>query len=375
MSNPKWLLPSSDQAIHRRRRVRKIFYLRDGTQLDRYVEDMKRSGIRPIRFLTHLGIVIGEYFTPSASHVMDGHPAVEYTEQDIRITITEPIVGTVTPPYEQKIPWGVAMVDAPKVWPISRGRGVRVAVIDTGIAADHPAIRDNYKGGINILSPHFSPTDYNGHGTHVAGIIAGRMAETGIVGVAPRTHLYAVKAFNRKGSANLSDLLSAINWCIENKMQIINMSFGMDKLSESLKQAIQIAHRKGIIMVAATGNQGLTAKIDFPARYPETIAVTSVSKDGNLSFFSNYGKGVDLAAPGDRIPSAWLNNSKREMSGTSMAVPHVTGTIALLYHLNPSLNPEQIRYILTQTSIKSRKIGIGVINSYQAIKFYRKFWS
>jgi hypothetical protein len=78
MSNPKWLLPSSKQWIHRRR-VRKIFYLRDGTQLDRYVEDMNRSGVRPIRYLTHLGIVIGEYLTPSASHVLDGHPAVEYS--------------------------------------------------------------------------------------------------------------------------------------------------------------------------------------------------------------------------------------------------------------------------------------------------------
>jgi subtilisin family serine protease len=194
--------------------------------------------------------------------------------------------------------------------------------------------------------------------------------------VAPRTHLYSVKAFNRKGSANLSDLLSAINWCIENKMQVVNMSFGMDKLSESLRQAIQIAHRKGIVMVAATGNQGLDSKIDFPARYSETIAVTSVSKDGSLSAFSNFGKGVDIAAPGDRIPSAWLNQSKREMSGTSMAVPHVTGTIALLLHLNPSLNPEQLRYILTQSSTKVSRLGegLGLLNAHQAVRFYRKYW-
>jgi subtilisin family serine protease len=248
-----------------------------------------------------------------------------------------------------------------------------VAVIDTGISSEHPAIKGNYKGGANILSPYFGPQDYNGHGTHVAGIIAGRASELGIIGIAPRTFLYAIKAFNRKGSANLSDLLSAINWCIENKMQVVNMSFGMEKLSESLRQAIQIAHTKGIIMVAATGNQGFTSRIDYPARYPETIAVTSISQAGIISSFSNMGKGVDIAAPGDKIPSAWLNKSKREMSGTSMAVPHVTGTVALLLYLNPHLNPEQIRYILTHSTKKIENVDqIGVVNAYRAVQLCQK---
>jgi subtilisin family serine protease len=151
------------------------------------------------------------------------------------------------------------------------------------------------------------------------------------------------------------------------------MSFGMEKMSESMRQAIQIAHRKGIVMVAATGNQGLTSQFDYPARYPETIAVTSVSRNRQLSPFSNLGKGVDIAAPGDKIPSSWLNNSKREMSGTSMAVPHVTGAIALLLHLDQSLNPEQIRYILTQSSSRIKNHdGFGLLNAYQAVRYYQK---
>jgi subtilisin family serine protease len=244
-------------------------------------------------------------------------------------------------------------------------------VIDTGVSSEHAALKQNYHHGVNILSPRYAPMDYNGHGTHVTGIIAGRASTLGIVGVAPRTSIYAVKAFNRKGSANLSDLLRAINWCIDNKIQVVNMSFGMEKMSESLRKAIQIAHRKGIVMIAATGNQGLNM-IDYPARYPETIAVSSISKDEAISSFSNMGKGVDIAAPGDRIPSAWLNQSKREMSGTSMAVPHVTGIVALLLFLNHNLNPEQIRYLLIQSSKKIKDTNIGLVNAYRAVRLYEK---
>ncbi|MFC7441349.1 S8 family peptidase [Laceyella putida] len=373
MTDSDWRLPSPNNQDSKKKRIRKIYYLREGIQLERCMNNLRRSGIQPIRYLSELGMVIGEYQAPANPN--EWVPDVAYMESDIRLTITEPYVGTMVSVKEQTLPWGVQMIEAPKVWSVSQGRGVKVAVIDTGISADHPAVKENYRGGVNILSPYFAPQDYNGHGTHVSGIIAGNGAGLGIMGVAPQTEVYAVKAFNRKGSANLSDLLSAINWCIENGMQVINMSFGMEKLSESLRQAIMIAHRRGIVMVAATGNRGLASNIDFPARYPETIAVASVSRDGSLSHFSNIGKGVDIAAPGERIPSAWLNEAKREMSGTSMAVPHVSGTIALLLQLNPKLNPEQIRYILLQSAASTSSTEqIGVLNSYQAVKFYRKFW-
>lgn len=373
MNDSDWRLPSPFNQDSGNKRIRKIYYLRDGIRLERCLNQLRQLGIQPIRYLSQLGMVIGEYPAPLAPN--ERVPDIEYMEPDIRLTITEPYVGTMVSVKDQTLPWGVQMIEAPRVWSISQGRGVKVAVIDTGISAEHPAIRDNYRGGINILSPYFEPKDYNGHGTHVSGIIAANGAGSGIMGTAPQTEIYAVKAFNRKGSANLSDLLSAINWCIENGMQVINMSFGMEKLSESLRQAIQVAHRRGILMVAATGNRGLASNIDFPARYPETIAVASVSRDGSLSHFSNIGKGVDIAAPGERIPSAWLNEAKREMSGTSMAVPHVSGTIALLLQLNPYLNPEQIRYILLQSAIKTSRVEqIGVLNCHQAIQFFRKFW-
>jgi subtilisin family serine protease len=330
------------------------------------LRELKQAGIRPIRYLSQLQLLIGEAQKPFV------HPDIEYAEPDIRIQITKPYMESTKALY-YSLPWGVERIEAPRAWPITKGKGVRVAVIDTGINYKHPAIQKNYYGGVNILSSDNEPYDYNGHGTHVAGIIAGFSSELGVIGVAPKVKLYAVKAFNRRGSANLSDLLSAINWCIEKKMNVINMSFGMDQLSESLRYAIQMAHKKGIVMVAATGNQGMKGKIDFPARYPETIAVISTNKNDQISSFSNIGEGIDIAAPGEKILSAWLNNSTREMSGTSMAVPHVTGTVALLLFLQPRLNPEQIRWILKRSSQKLDSLpNIGLVNAYQAVKTLEK---
>lgn len=366
-----WWAPSD--LSRRIKRLRRIYNLKEGSHLERYVKEMRQLGVRPVRFLSEIGIVIGEYTSDQQSQVRLGkHPDVELVEPDLRITITEPFLNSsYSSPYVN-IPWGVQRVEAEKVWGRTRGKGIKIAVIDTGIDHEHPAIKPNYRGGVNILSPHSNPMDYNGHGTHVAGIIAGKASDMGIIGVAPKAQIYGVKAFNRKGSANLSDLLTAINWCIENQMNIINMSFGMEKVSESLRHAIQVAHKKGIVMIAASGNQGLNGRIDFPARFPETIAVTSVSIDNGISSFSNRGKGVDVAAPGERIPSAWLNQTKKEMSGTSMAVPHVAGVVALILAIDPTLNPEQIRYLLLRTSRKLDAEDVGLINAYQAYKSLQK---
>ncbi|BCU82566.1 aerolysin [Polycladomyces abyssicola] len=369
MKMPEWFnSPPPYRHDPRQQRVRKIFYVRKWSDPRTLMRYFRQMGCRSFRFLPYLHMVIGE-FVHDHPRESEHYLGLEYIEPDIKVTITDPYVGAVVSEQPYTVPWGVRQIEANRVWRISRGRAVRVAVIDTGIAHDHPAIRDNYQGGSNILSPIFSPYDYNGHGTHVAGTIAGRSNELGVLGVAPRAHLYAVKAFNRKGSANLSDLLSAINWCIENQMQVVNMSFGMDKASEALRHAIQMAHRRGIVMVAAAGNQGNRSMIDYPARYPETIAVTATGKNGQLASFSNLGEGTDLAAPGDKIRSAWLNNSTREMSGTSMSVPHVTGTVALMLYLRSELTPEQMRKILIQTCepISGTEL-LGMVNAYRCVR-------
>jgi subtilisin family serine protease len=368
---PEWF-PGPIPMYNRRPRVRKIIHLRKPSDPRGCIQEMSRVGGRPVRVLPHLGVVIGEFLQTEGSYSLEAHPDVAHWEPDIQVTLS-PYVGEISSGHTN-IPWGVQEVGAPKTWRYTKGRGVKVAVIDTGIANDHPAVKNNYKGGVNIISPMFTPYDYNGHGTHVAGTIAGRSQELGILGVAPRVHLYAVKAFNRRGSASLSDLLSAINWCIENKMDIINMSFGMVKVSDSLRQAIQTAYRKNLVMVAASGNQGSNGNIDFPARFHETIGVTATGKDGKLASFSNTGNGVDLAAPGDKITSCWLNGVTREMSGTSMAVPHVTGTAALLLYLKSNLSPDQVRKLLTQGGVPVSNHGrYRRLNAYHSVQLLARY--
>lgn len=350
-----------------RKVVRHIYSFHKDVSIRRLLKKLQKTGVRPIRFLHQLGMLIGESeyaYYPDQSDEF-------FSEPDIRVTITEPFVQkSIT--TKAVIPWGIQKIEAMKAWKWSRGRGVRVAVIDTGISSYHPAIQRNYKGGINVLSPYIEPEDHNGHGTHVAGIIAARASELGMMGVAPRAFIYAVKAFNRRGSANLSDLLAAINWCVEKRMNIVNMSFGMSKVSDSLRRAVQVAYRKGIIMVAATGNQGNQMRIDYPASYPETIAVGSISPQEKISTFCNIGGNVDIFAPGEKIISSWLAGATKEMSGTSMAVPHVSGVIALLLYMNRYLGPEHIRYLLLQSATKMNGGNYGIVNAYRAVRLSQK---
>lgn len=369
MSRPEWFQGPLPLVNRRMKYVRKILYLRNYSNPRNCIREISRCGGRPVRVLPHLGIIVGEFARKEGPYSLEGHPDVAHWEYDSRVTITDPIAGDITEGTTEGLPWGIQDVEASRVWPYTKGRGIKVAVIDTGVANDHPAVQKNYSGGVNILSPMFTPYDYNGHGTHVAATIAGRATDLNVVGVAPRVHIYGVKAFNRKGSANLSDLLSAINWCIENRMDVVNMSFGMPKVSDTLHEAIRTAHRQGITMVAAAGNQGNSGNVDYPARFDETIGVTAVSKDGRLAAFSNVGDGVDLAAPGDKITSAWLNGTTREMSGTSMAVPHVSGTAALLLYLRPDLKPDHIRRIMVESTIPVQENrSYGKVSSFQSVQ-------
>jgi subtilisin family serine protease len=138
----------------------------------------------------------------------------------------------------------------------------------------------------------------NGHGTHVAGTIAGLRNRFGVVGAAPKAKLYAVQAFDSNGEAFTSDIIQGIDWCIRNRMQVINMSFGLTQFSASLQEMIRKAHRSGIVMVASCGNSGKSkGVIDYPARFPETIAVAASTENNKIADFSSRGAGISLAAP------------------------------------------------------------------------------
>jgi subtilisin len=240
--------------------------------------------------------------------------------------------GRPQPPEE--LPWGVDRIDAEWAWDTSRGTGVKVAVIDTGIDPAHPDLVDNIAGGVNFVrkvwwrDPDPSKwADDNGHGTHVAGIIAAVDNEIGVIGVAPEASLYTVKVLNKNGSGYISDIILGIEWAVDNGMQVANMSLGTDTDVQSLHDACDAAADADLLLVAAAGNDG--GAVDYPAAYSSVIAVAATDINDQRASWSSYGPEVLVAAPGVSVRSTWKGGGYKTISGTSMAAPHVTGTLAL----------------------------------------------
>jgi len=266
-----------------------------------------------------------------------------------------------SPKRPEKLPWGIQRIYADLVWEVTTGSMVKVAILDTGIDLNHPDLWRNIKGGINTLRPRKSANDDNGHGTHLAGTIAAIDNNFGVIGVGPEIHLYAVKVLDKKGEGWLSDLIDALDWCIDNKIQVINMSFGSLEGNQSFHDAIIRAHQAGITMVAAAGNNGEdSGLIEYPAFYPETLAVSAVDEYDDFASFSSYGPQIDLTAPGVNILSTYRNAFYETMYGTSMSAAHVTGTVALILTTSPKRgydldrdriwDPDEIRERLTDTA-------------------------
>ncbi|UJF33637.1 S8 family peptidase [Paenibacillus hexagrammi] len=297
---------------------------------------------------------------PSAS-VLKQFPQVKEIEEDTRITVHQVASKRTTGRRSnismgsQVIPWGVDQVGAPDVWSRSTGQRIRIGVIDTGIDYNHPDLRNSIARGVNLLNRNLLPFDDNGHGTHIAGTIAAASRHNGIIGVAPRAIIHPVKAFDYNGSAYVSDIIAAIDWCVHNELDIINMSFGMKTYNRSLEYAVLNAYYRGTIIIASTGNDGKRKTIDYPARFPQVVAVGATTRTQKIAPFSNRGKQIDVYAPGERIYSAWLHGKYNELSGTSMATAHVSGVVALMLAVKPTLRPQQIKNILRRSSISLSK--------------------
>lgn len=272
------------------------------------------------------------------------------------------------------IPWGAKRIQAPKAWKYATGKQIRIAVIDTGLDYSHPDLEQVARAGYNVLQPHLPPHDDNGHGTHIAGTIAARGGRSGMTGTAPDAAIYPVKAFDHQGSASISDIVAGIEWCIENRMDIINMSFGMRRDSSALRQAIRRAHRAGIVIIASAGNDG-KRRADYPACYPEVISVGATTSKRQVLRMSNRGEKIDVYAPGEKVMSTWLHGDYCILSGTSMAAGYVSGAVALLLSAGRKLTPKQVKNILKQSttpvSHAGKRVRTGELNVWSAIRLLR----
>lgn len=288
--------------------------------------------------------------------------------------------ATPTPtPVSQTTPWGISQILADKVGSAASGSGMKVGVIDTGINRNHSDLKDNLAGCLNFISSFFTCEDDNGHGTHVSGTIAAENNNLGVVGVAPEAKIYALKVLNKKGSGYLSDIIEALDWVIANHLQVVNMSLGTSSDVDSFHDAVKRVYEAGITQVAAAGNNG--GAVIYPAAYPEVLAVSATDKNNNLASWSSRGLQVDLAAPGVDIYSTYLKGTYKTLSGTSMAAPHVTGTVALLLSIPGKCDldgdgvctPVEVQQRLEATATdlgetgKDLLFGAGLVNALTAI--------
>lgn len=308
-------------------------------------------------------------------------------------------------PHQQLLGWGQKAMKVDQLPAHYRGRGVKVAVIDSGIATSHQALRQQVKAGYDTLA-HNDQTwsqDILAHGTHTAGIIAGNLDNAlGIRGIAPDAEVYAYKIFPE---GRLSNLIDALNLCIEEHIDVVNLSLSSDQRSELIEQKIQDAKRLGVACIVAAGSAG--GPVQYPASSPHVLAVAAIGKEGEFppesypstrvlvgdgsvisrdgffsARFSSFGPEIDVCAPGVAILSSVPPNNYAVWDGTSMAAPHVTGLAALIlahhadfqgpYTTRNAPRVERLFYILKQSAQPlhlgdPNRVGAGLPDALKAL--------
>lgn len=295
------------------------------------------------------------------------NPRVAYIEEDAPITLVETLGGTI----EGNNSWGVARIGALALHAQGTfGQGVKIAILDSGIDATHPELAASYRGGVNLVDPESpdSPTDdsWNGHGTHVAGILTAADDGTGVVGIAPAADLYAVKVIGGSGGGTISDLIAGLEWTIANQIDIANISLGTNTPSLALEQACQAAYAAGVLLVAAAGNtRNSGGAVQYPAAYEPVMAVAATAMDDSAVWLSAVGPKIELAAPGGEILSTSPGGGYAVLTGTSQAAPHVAGAAALLLAAgiadldgNGTADRRDLRLHLQQTALDLGAPGV-----------------
>lgn len=265
--------------------------------------------------------------------------------------------------------WSMSAYGLPALWSRHQGAGVRVGVLDTGVDDSHPALQGVVKEHRNFTKD-CSACDTNGHGTHVAGIIAARGPMTG---VAPQVEIVSCKVLNNNGSGSLESVGKAIAYAVEAGCNILVMSLGAPVRTAYIADAVKAANDAGVVMVCAAGNDG--GKVSYPAAFDQTIAVGAVGRSGGVCEFSCRGREIDVAAPGEEITSCWLGGGYATLSGTSMAAPFVAGVLALAWPQMPSpRDGSKARAVLKNTSVDAgdpghdHLYGWGLINPSSVIE-------
>jgi subtilisin family serine protease len=293
-----------------------------------------------------------------------------------------------------------AILDLPGAWAISHGRGVVVAIVDSGVRVDHPDLAPNVwtnfaevpgnhvdddgngyvddVHGIDLTTAGSTNdvSDSNGHGTHVAGIVAAAANRKGVVGVAPDARIMVVKTQRADGTGSMQAVADGIAYAVAEGAKVVNVSLSSRGSYEPVRQAIEAAGRAGVLVVAAAGNEASDDDRTpvYPAGYAEpnlvAVAATTPSEGRNLAGFSNYGRTtVQLAAPGDAVLSTVRDGGYGLKSGTSMAAPVVAGVAALVAAANPGISAEALRaQLLASAGRTTLPVAGGYLDAGAAVR-------
>ncbi len=359
------------------------------------VEAVKVSGVRPVRSLNALGVQVASVRLAnldSALSALRSDPSVIYAQPSYRVKafglpttgfkglsfgLNDPMFG------QQYAPQTIRATEA---WSVTRGAGVTVAVVDTGVDTTHPEFQGRIVEGYNATTRNGNAKDDNGHGTHVAGIVAAAANNgAGMVGIAPEAKIMPIKVLEADGSGSDAGVADGIVWAADHGAQVINMSLGGPGESKVLADAVEYALKKGVAVLAAMGNDGSNEK-SYPAAYPGVLAVGATDDKDAAADFSQWGEWISVSAPGVQILSTFptykcnLNEygfpqDYAVLDGTSMATPAVAGLAALVKARYASLTPAQLKARLEKAADKvpaasgfDPHFGFGRINAPRSLQ-------
>jgi type VII secretion-associated serine protease mycosin len=306
------------------------------------------------------------------------HPAVLFAEPNH----VRQMLRTPNDPFVRE-QWALGNIQAYEAWEITTGNNIVIAVLDTGVDGSHPDMGNKVLPGYNAVTETDQASDVNGHGTAVAGLIAARTDnETGIAGMCWGCSILPVKVLNERGSGSDFVVARGIRWATDAGARIINLSLGGTGDTHVLREAVEYAHSRGVVVVAATGNERQKGNpISYPAAYPQVLAVGGTGNTDTITGFSNTGDYVDIAAPSVGLWTTIVSDDRDygPPNGTSFSSPYVAGVAALVFSLRPDLANTDVKCVLEASADdqgapgKDPEYGWGRLNALRAVQLAQEY--